>query len=383
MSSTRREFLAASVSTLALAAGCLGPDRALPERPTGAWRHRAGNARNTGASAVEVPPRGTPAWDEGEIHTAAPLVDGGTVFTVSGEATALDATDGSEEWAAELDGEVDHAPALTDDRLVVATDEATVALDRTDGTEVWSTSLPRPARGAVTVDGDAGLATVPLGERGVQALDLDSGARRWRDGTVGPNQAGIAAGTVYVTGYRDDGDTGVLRGLDAVGTRQWAVDLDHPDAPPVVADAGLVVSDAGTIAVHDPDDGTRRRELGDFGDRIDPPPAVADGTVYVPGDDGLAAVSLADGTVEWSIDAKVTVDTGVTVAREAVVAPVTDLPGVVAFERADGSRRWEHRIEGFDAAASTPAVPADGAVFYASNESIGVVALGDLPPETE
>lgn len=383
MSPTRREFLAASASTLALAAGCLGPDRTLPARPTGTWRHRAGDARNTGAAAVEVPPRATPAWDEGEIHTAAPLVDGGTVFTVSGEATALDAKDGSEEWAADLDGEADHAPALTDDRLVVATDEAAVALDRSDGTDAWSTSLPRPAAGAVTVDPSVGLATVPLGDRGVQALDLDSGDRRWRDGTVGPNQTAIAAGTVYVTGYRDDGETGILRALDADGTRQWAVDLGHPDAPPVVADAGVVVADAGTLAVHDPEDGTRRRELGDFGDRIDPPPAVADGTAYVPGEDGLAAVSLADGTEAWSVDASVTVDTGVAVGRETVVAPVTDLPGVVAFERADGTRRWEHRIEGFDAAASTPAVPAGGAVFYASNESLGVVALGDLPPETE
>ncbi|WP_458209528.1 outer membrane protein assembly factor BamB family protein [Haladaptatus sp. NG-SE-30] len=198
-------------------------------------------------------------------------------------------------------------------------------------------------------------------------------------------QTAIVDETVYLTGYRQEGETSVLRALSARdGTRQWDVDLDHPDTPPVAADDTLLVADAGTLAVHDPATGERIRELGVFGENVDVPPAVADGTAYVAaGDGGLAAISIADGTVEWNNDVWVTVDTGLTVGNEAIVAPVTDLPGIVAFERSDGSRRWEHTIEGFDAAASTPAVLADRAVFYASNESLGVVALGDLPPETE
>jgi outer membrane protein assembly factor BamB len=139
------------------------------------------------------------------------------------------------------------------------------------------------------------------------------------------------------------------------------------------------VVDPGTLAVHDPATGERRRELGSFGERIDVAPAVADGTAYVGGDDGLAAVSLADGTVEWSADVTVTAGTGRTVGRDAVVAPVTDGPGVVAFERSGGGRRWEYQIDGFDAAANTSATLTENAAFVVTNDSTGVVALGDLP----
>lgn len=381
---TRRQALAAGAGVLALLAGCSGSSRSLPHRPTGTWRHRARDARNSGWAPAAVPPAAYPAWDAGEAHIAAPLIAGGTVYSASHDVTALDAKTGQVTWEADPGGKVDHAPALLDEVLVVAAEGRVVGLEPSSGDEVWSRSLAGIATGPVTASTEPAVATVPVEDQHLLALDPRTGDERWRDATVGARQAAIADGTAYVAGYRSDGDTGVLRALDAAdGTRLWAAGLDHPDAAPVVAEAGLLVADGGTLAVHDPASGDRRRELGTFGDVLDAPPAVADGTAYVAGDDGLVAVSVADGAVEWQADVQVTADTGVTVGREAVVAPVTDLPGVIAFERADGSRRWEHAIDGFDAAASTPAVLADGAAFYASNESVGVVALGDLPALTE
>lgn len=382
---TRREALAAGVGALSLAGGCLGPNQALPERPDGSWTHRAHDSRNTGATPATVPASATPAWDAGEAHMAAPLVDDGTVYSVSHELTALDAKTGDTIWEADFDGKADHAPAALSDRLVVGADDWVHAIDRADGTVRWSTSLDEVAIGPVTASPDGSLVTVPIGNERLQAFDPESGDRRWHASIVNPSQAAIADGTVYVTGYRPDGDTGLLEAVSASdGAPIWEVDIEHPDAPPVVAAEGLVVADAGTLALHDPADGTRVRDLGAFGNTVAVPPAIADGTAYVAaGDGGLAAVSLADGSIEWEVDVQVTVDTGITVGAEAVVAPLTDLPGVVAFERSDGSLRWEHPIEGFDAYASTPAILADGAVFYASNESLGVVALGDLQPATE
>lgn len=110
------------------------------------------------------------------------------------------------------------------------------------------------------------------------------------------------------------------------------------------------------------------------------------GTAFVPAAGSeLTAIAIGDGSVEWRIDGPVTSDTGVTLGQEAVVAPVTNLPGndhagIAAFEQSDGSTRWKHAIEGFHAGASTSAVLADEAVFYSSNESSGVVALGDIYP---
>lgn len=382
---SRRDALAAGASALGLVAGCLGSNRSLPKRPKGEWRHRAHDVQNTGAADVTVPPRGTPAWDSGEAHIAAPLVADGTVYSVSNEVTALDAKNGDVEWEADLNGKADYTPALLDDTLVVAAADRVVALDRTDGEELWSTSLSGIATGAVTATTTPPLVTVPVGDEYLQALNPETGDRLWQDMIQAAKQAAIVGETVYVTGYRQDGETGILSAILASdGTRQWDVDLEHPDTPPVVTEDALLVADSGTLAVHDPANGERRRELGVFGNIMDVPPAVADGTAYVADwNGGLAAVSIADGTTEWRNDVQVTADTGVTVGAEAVVAPVTDLPGIIAFERSDGSRRWEHTIQGFDAAASTPAVLADEAVFYASNESVGVVALGDLPANAE
>lgn len=385
----RRQFLVAGAGALAALAGCLGgPDRALPERPTGSWRQHAHDARNTGSSDAAAPPRGTPAWDSGEAHVAAPLVEDGTVYSVGNEATAVDARTGEYRWETELEGSADDAPALTDDALVVAADRQVRGLDREDGSALWERSLPTPVTDPVTLSADGSTALVPLADTGLVALDADTGDRLWTDGLRGTHAPATDGDDVYVTGYRSDGDAGILRSIArGDGSQRWEVGLDGPDTSPVVLDEGLLVADEGTLAVHAREDGARRRTVADVGGGVRIPPAVDDGTAYVAtGDDELAAVSLADGSVEWRRDHYVT--TGLAVGREAVVAPVEDLPeaglpGLVAFERPDGSVRWEKGIEGFDARVSTPPTLADGAVFYASNESVGVVALGDLPPRDD
>lgn len=373
-----------------MVAGCSGTSRSLPEIPMGAWPQRAHDSRNTGSASVTVPSRGTAAWDAGEAHIATPLVADGTVYSVSHEATALDAKNGNQQWSFDFDGKADHTPVLLEDALVAVADDQVVALGRDDGSAVWSTPLPEIATGAVTATPDGSLVVVPVGDNHLEAFDPENGERQWRASIIASRKAAISGETVYATGYRADGDTGLLRAFSAAdGSTLWEADLTHPDAPPVVVDEGLVVADAGTVALHDTSDGTRRRALGSFGERVAVPPAVSDGTVYVAaGNGGLAAVSLDDGTETWRNEVRVNIETGISVGIEAVVAPVSDLPeadlpGIAAFERTDGSPRWEHAIEGFDAAASTPAVLADAAVFYTSNESIGVVALGDLPSGTK
>lgn len=393
-SPNRRRFLAAGAATLAGLAGCLGgSSRELPESPTGEWPQFAHDAGNTGTSPVSVPPRGNRAWDEGESTTASPVLGDGLVFVVGSGATAVDGRTGSEEWRTELSGratEANHAPALDDDRLVVATNDAVVAFDREDGEELWSSPLSFPPDGALTLVDEPARALVPIGEAGLVAVDADGGEEAWTDDTIAPRTPVRTGDRLVFTGYRSDGDTGVLRSVGVEdGERQWAVDLDHPDTPPVLAENGIVVADSGTLALHDPADGTRLQELGSFGDRIPAMPAVADGTAYL-GIEGseLLAVSLSDGTVEWRVDAGVTGDAAIAVGENAVVAAVESLPeatgaGVVALDRDGGDVLWEYEIGGFDPTPTTPPVLADGAVFFASNASSGVVALGDLPPADE
>lgn len=391
----RREFLAVSAGTAVAVAGCLGESgRALPVDPTGDWTHHAHDAWNTGAADVPVPERGNRAWDAGAASVATPLVDDGVVFSVAETATALDATSGEQLWRVDLPGTAKQTPALSDGQLLVATEQQLVTLGREDGNEQWSSDLPRPARRPVSVGTDVSLVTVPLAAQqdapGLVAYDTETGDEVWTDETLAARMTAIVDDTVYVTGYRQDGDTGVLRCLDVTdGTQLWEQELDHPDTPPVIVDPGLLVGDGGTLVMHDLSDGTRQQTLGQFGDRIGTPPVVTGETAFVTSNEGtLVAVSVLNGERRWQRDVGVVADTGISVGRNAVVAAATNLPdaslaGIVAYERDDGGVRWEHAIEGFDASSSTPPVLADQAVYYVSNKSSGVVALGDLPPADE
>lgn len=393
----RRAVLAAGGVGLAALAGCLGsfggPSRSLPSTPTGTWRQYGRDARNTGAAPVTVPQRGTPAWDSGDALEAAPLVREGTVYGVASEATAIDGESGEEVWRESLPGRAEDAPALFEDRLVVAAGSELVALGAADGTRRWSEPLPGPAggrttTGALTLATDSPLVTVPVAEVGLVAYDPREGKRRWRTDLRGTRTAAVVGDTVLALGYRPASDDAVLRGLAASdGTLRWerAVALPTGAPPPVVSEAGVLVGAADGLAVHDPTDGRRLRTLAAVDGRVRVAPAVADGTAYVATGQALTAVSLDDGSREWRAEVSVATDTGVAVGGETVVAATTEVPdgsapGVVALDRSNGTTRWTHPIEGFDVVVSTPPTVADGAVFYASNESTGVVALGDLPP---
>lgn len=236
------------------------------------------------------------------------------------------------------------------------------------------------------------MVTIPLtarqGATGLVVHDVETGDRLWEHSTLAARTTAIDDDAVYTTGYRQDGNTGILRAFDpSDGSVLWDVELDHPDTEPVVADGELLVPDEGTLAVHDPGDGSRVRSLGSFGDRIDEPPAVADGVAFLGSRGGeIQAISIADGETIWRRDGSAS--RGISVGRDAVVVsgerlPEENLAGLAALDRESGDLQWEHQIEGFDAFPSTAPVLVDDAVFYTSNASDGVVALGDLPSEDE
>ncbi|WP_255195894.1 PQQ-binding-like beta-propeller repeat protein [Halorarius litoreus] len=378
--STRRQVLTAGAAGLAALAGCTGPDLSLPETPTGEWRHRAHDARNAGAAEVRVPDRVEPAWDAGDIHTAAPVLADGTVYTVDDSVTALDGKTGSVQWQADLSDDARHAPALTADGLVVATnDQRLRSFALSDGSEHWTVQLPgRPADALSAAGGEV---VVPCDEGGTVAYATADGTEQWRNGFRAAEQPAVGDDSVYLTGFTAGGDGVALVALSqADGTERWRRPLDDLPSTPTFTPESVLVRDGDVLFALDPADGTEQWQTRVGGRILNAPPAVADGTVYTPGD-GVVALSLADGTEQWRADGSVTVDTGVAVGRDAVVTVFTDVPGVVALDRTDGSVRWRHQIDGFDVAVTTPPAIADGAVFYTSNESLGLVALGDLGGE--
>lgn len=142
------------------------------------------------------------------------------------------------QWDVDLDGKADYTPALLDSKLFVATNEPPsqrlIALRREDGSKEWSTSLPAPTGGAVTAIADPPLVTVPLGSS-LLAFDPETGHQLWQEDIISARKTAVVDDTVYVTGYQQDGDTGVLRALEeSDGSLRWGTQLDHPDSAPIM-----------------------------------------------------------------------------------------------------------------------------------------------------
>lgn len=184
-----------------------------------------------------------------------------------------------------------------------------------------------------------------------------------------------------------------LRCLDvADGTEDWTQNVGDVSFGPSVTTEGVIVAADKDLAVHEHTTGEQKRKL-------DGPPAddswhdrargaaVADGTAYWMTNDKLAAVTVADGAVEWRLDIRARAE-GLCVGQDTVVAPVsydgfdvrTSRPTVAAFDRKSGDTRWYYAIDGVDAAFTTPPILVDGAVYFISNTINGVGALGDVSP---
>ncbi|WP_137684910.1 outer membrane protein assembly factor BamB family protein [Haloarcula mannanilytica] len=250
---------------------------------------------------------------------------------------------------------------VADDTVVLTTSASVVALSLRDGTEQWRRELTpvtvqtpagigdRPAP-PVMANGRVFLATTG----GVVALEADDGAVAWRNTEV------VGAGVPAVI---DDAlfaptTDGVARFDTTDGHRQWTVYVDGTRL--AVAEGTVVIVGEELIAVD--------AETGEIqwrqSDRPAGFPVVSDGTVYVASSyTDILGRSLADGTEQWRIDRRGSMELPV-VTPESVY--VIERPGeassaTFAFNRVDAGApepRWcsEIDIGGAVTAASEDAV---------------------------
>jgi len=396
----RRTFLTTTCAGAAALSGCLSAlpwtsgGKALPEVPGGSWTQHGADAANTFAPAVSAPPRAAVAWTSSAFTRWAPVIDDGTIYTTNfdpsrdGSAIALDAQDGSEQWRTTLDREGRHGRALVDGRFVVAHDSGLVALDRQGGSVDWERSVEgfqASFAELLAVDASTGTIVVPYAD-GLEAFGPTDGQRRWRTPEL-PGQRvtpAIADGTVYAVGSVDGGDALAALAL-ADGSVRWTRSLDGraPNAP-VVTDHGVLVVDDRTLVAHDRETGDRRSELYSFdydGVSFDATVATDGTTAFVTSDDGLTAVDIAAGTTRWHYDEWVYTD-GCSVGTDTVVAMADGGESsdrtITAFDRETGDVRWHYVMDDFHT-PSVPPILADGAVFFATSSSDGLVAIGDVP----
>lgn len=323
------------------------------------WQYDWGNS---GEADGVTAPDGRPSlgWDR-EIGPgnggASPVVADGTVFVGNGGDTfyAVDAATGETNWTAEtgkwihstaavdgdflafgcddfhvrafhLDGterwtyaaafEISSDPVLTDELVVVTdTDGVVYAIDRASGEDVWTRTLETGTLGYLSSP-VLGADRLYVGNQtATWALSLADGSTVWRtddDRPVGGSHAVADGRVVGVSAAGFGRDDGVVYALDAAsGAVQWFHELDQ-EYPSDAAIAGdrVYLSDPDGLAARSVADGSVdwRVSLGGASGA----PVVADGTVFCGSASGVHAVDM-DGSVRWQTDAAAG-DSGVAIA---------------------------------------------------------------------
>ena len=375
--------------------GCLAsPDRTLPTAPTGTWNQSGCNAQNTFSSDVTVPERGNLAWDGGSGRMLSVMVDR-TVYTVDEDdsLTALNAQTGERRWQADIDIEnpVSASGAGVDGQLLVATTDALYSFNTTDGSERWKQSLRKRGEAAIstTIVPDRRLVLIDFTSDQsyeIIAFGIASGEVKWRDSALRGDGHGLTVfdNRVYVTGT-SEAEGEVLRCLRLdTGKLIWQRGIRDRYSTHVCSTTGVLIGEGANMTVYGHTDGKQITSVDVPHGRIRGF-AVDDGTAFVLSESGLSAVSMPDGSEQWSLSKDPTrhfVRGPLAVGRESVVAPVymesLGCPSVVAFRKSDATRRWHYPLgDDFCGTIWSQPVLADGVVFIDTSLHT-VTALGNL-----
>lgn len=240
------------------------------------------------------------------------------VFTADrdGRVMAIDASTGKVVWE-ERDKKrrISGGPGVGEGKVYVGTSEAQVlARDAATGKKVWvadvSSEVLAPPRAA------NGIVAVRTGDGKLYALNAETGVEKWVFDRTIPTLTlrGTAPAVIHEDMILAGFDNGRLSALSLdSGLELWETRLAEPSG---------------------------RSELERLVD-IDAEPVIRDGTAYIDSFQGrVAAVSLSDGSLEWTRDISSYVD----VAVDEDKVYVADERGYVwALSRSDGSSVWQQR----------------------------------------
>jgi outer membrane protein assembly factor BamB len=240
-----------------------------------------------------------------------PAIDGDAVFVAdtAGAVMALDLRSGAERWSVGL--EPTRNPVVVDGLLYVGTTDARfVALDPADGSVRWEWQAPA---GIEAVNGTVvdGVAYINTNDGHLLAVSLDTREEMWRFRTVTSQIATPAIGeqvvAVSALGGRPRGE---VYGLDrSTGAELWR----HPSdsglqiAPPaIVGELVVVPSTSDGVHAFDAHSGDLRWQTA-TGNNTGQAIAITGQVVYLNTERSLGALSLADGSVLWTIDVSASV----------------------------------------------------------------------------
>ena len=258
---------------------------------------------------------------------AAPVVSNGVVYAGAqgGTVLAVDAASGEERWRIEL-GEGSYAnlplPAVAAGVVYAGGGEGILlAVDAASGAERWRLAVGGEAIGAPAVVGGfvfvTAAATIGGGSADLVAVDAIDGTERWRV-AVG-NQPLYAAPVtdgelVYVPGQGEDEMAALLALEAASGVERWRYDTGgFVVGIPATAEGRVFVATNHALVGLDAATGQEMWRVDDVESGLSaPPPAIADGVVYVFAgrvdpiantENGVViAVDAASGSERWRYD---------------------------------------------------------------------------------
>lgn len=288
--------------------------------------------------------------DDDAVYPGGIAVDGDRIYAATGvgEAMALSAQDGREIWRIRLSGPVRGAPTIANGQMYIVTIEnRTIALSVEDGRRLWEhqginevaallggaspavsastvltpyssgelyallaengrvvwvenlssirtlSAIARLAdiRGNPVIDHDLAFAVSHAGR--MAAIDLRTGARVWERPIGSVHMPWVAGDFLYVSGLngeivamsRRDGRVRWVHRLPPFEDMEDRKDPIQYTGPVLVGDRLLVGSSDGFVYAISPYTGALLGDI-EIGDPIFVSPVVADGTVYILGNDG-------------------------------------------------------------------------------------------------
>lgn len=248
-------------------------------------------------------------------------------------------------WSAELDGEIASAPVVVDETVFVGTNQGTgstdgyrYAVDARDGSEEWAVEAGAVWESPTVEDG-----TVYFHDPNLKAVDAANGSELWEFNLQSTRSTPVAVGNTVLTG--------ALYAVDATsGTEDWYTSFAPTDgsATYAVVDETIYVASERSIQALKLSDGTVNwtYDVGENG--VTTGVAVADGTIYA--GTGIAAlqetpelhaVSADDGSEEWRVEAPGWIHNQVAVTPERIYYQLTREQTVIAADPADGSVQWK------------------------------------------
>lgn len=346
---------------------CIGVTASAAATVTQPWSMRGRDTKHVGRASVAGPPTSKVKWQfaSGPVWSS-PAVAFGTIYVGSGDCGlyALNA-DGTKKWRFPTGGLVYSSPAVgPDGTIYVGSDDHNLYAVNPNGTKKWSFETGGWVWSSPAIGAD-GTIYFGSGDSKLYALNPD-GTKKWTFQAGGLIYSSPAIGSDGVIYFGSD--DGRVYAVSPSGSKLWLFATGGPVwSSPAIAGGAIYVgsSDHKLYALYP--NGTKKWAYTTGGAVWSSPAIGADGTVYIGSGDGSLYAVTYGGAKKWSF---------ATGEELRYSSPAIDSVGTVLITagaklfavKPDGTKKWEASAGSWGLTCSSPAIGADGTIYFGSDD---------------